>query len=168
MKLFYTLSLAFVSFIAAAQDAPPSITGTLKDRSNEPAPFVAVVLLNKDSAIVKTDIARENGSFAFYNIKDGEYRVATSSVQFKPFVSPRFTLTAASPLNLGDLSLTGSVLELKEVQITAAKQMVEIHPDKTVFNVQGTINSAGNDGMDLLAKAPGIMVDNNDNLIVMG
>jgi iron complex outermembrane recepter protein len=168
MKYIYAFFLLATCFAATAQDSAPSIKGILKDQNGESAPFVAVVLLNKDSVIVKTDVAKENGAFTFLNVKDGEYRIATSSVQFRPFVSPRFTYSASSSHDLGDLTLATSVQQLKEVQITAAKQMVEIHPDKTVFNVQGTINSAGNDGMDLLSKAPGIMVDNNDNLIVMG
>jgi iron complex outermembrane recepter protein len=168
MKYIYVFLLFAVSLVANAQDNAPSIKGILKDQNGESAPFVAVVLLNKDSVIVKTDVAKENGSFSFLNVKDGEYRIATSSVQFRPFLSPRFSYVANTSHDMGEMALAASVQQLKEVQITAAKQMVEIHPDKTVFNVQGTINSAGNDGMDLLSKAPGIMVDNNDNLIVMG
>ncbi len=52
--------------------------------------------------------------------------------------------------------------------MTARRQIVEIKSDRTVFNVEGTINSAGGDGMSLLRKAPGVVVDNNDNIIVMG
>jgi hypothetical protein len=168
MKYIYLTFFISASLLATAQDNAPSIKGILKDQNGESAPFVAVILLNKDSAIVKTDVARDNGSFAFLNVKDGVYRVATSSVQFRPFLSGRFTYAASTSHDMGDIALETSVQQLKEVQVTAAKQMVEIHPDKTVFNVANTINSAGNDGIDLLSKAPGIMLDNNDNLIVMG
>jgi iron complex outermembrane recepter protein len=168
MKYIYVFVLLSATLCASAQDNAPSIKGSVKDQNGESAPFVAVVLLNKDSVIIKTDVAKDNGSFSFLNVKEGEYRIATSSVQFRQYLSPRFSYVANTSHDLGNIALSASVQELREVQITAAKQMVEIHPDKTVFNVQGTINSAGNDGMDLLSKAPGIMVDNNDNLIVMG
>jgi iron complex outermembrane recepter protein len=168
MKYIYVFAFLSATLCATAQDNAPSIKGIVKDQNGESAPFVAVVLLDKDSVIIKTDVAKDNGSFSFLNVKEGEYQIATSSVQFRQFVSPRFSYVANTSHDLGNITLSASVQELKEVQITAAKQMVEIHPDKTVFNVQGTINSAGNDGMDLLSKAPGIMVDNNDNLIVMG
>jgi iron complex outermembrane receptor protein len=46
--------------------------------------------------------------------------------------------------------------------------MVEVKPDRTVFNVEGTINSTGSDAMNLLRKAPGVTVDNNDNVNVLG
>jgi iron complex outermembrane recepter protein len=167
MKLLYTLPLLLATLQTFSQNNP-AITGILKDQNGESAPYVAVVLLNKDSAIVKTDISKDNGSFSFLQVKDGEYRIATSSLQFKTFLSSVFEFKGQQIQSLGELVLTPMVTQLKEVEVTAAKQMVEIHPDKTVFNIQGTINSAGNDGMDLLSKAPGIMVDNNDNLIVMG
>ncbi|MEL6141049.1 MAG: outer membrane beta-barrel family protein, partial [Bacteroidota bacterium] len=43
----------------------------------------------------------------------------------------------------------------------------EVKPDRTVFNVQGTINAVGDNGLDLLRKAPGVTVDNNDNINVL-
>jgi len=166
MRILYSSFFCLFAFGALGQDA--SITGILRDQNGESAPYVAVVLLNRDSAIIKTDISKDNGSFSFYQVKTGEYRVATSSLQFKPYLSRVFEYNGEQARSLGEVILDPTVTELKEVTVTAAKQMVEIHPDKTVFNIQGTINSAGNDGMDLLAKAPGIMLDNNDNLIVMG
>ncbi|MFT5167572.1 MAG: iron complex outermembrane receptor protein, partial [Saprospiraceae bacterium] len=39
---------------------------------------------------------------------------------------------------------------------------------RMVFNVQGTINSTGSDAIELLRKAPGVTVDNNDNINVLG
>ncbi len=51
--------------------------------------------------------------------------------------------------------------------MTAQRALVEIKPDRTVFNVQGTINSAGDNALQLLRKAPGVLVDNNDNISVL-
>ena len=44
---------------------------------------------------------------------------------------------------------------------------METKPDRTIFNVQGTINSAGENGLELLRKAPGVLVDNNNNISVL-
>ena len=46
--------------------------------------------------------------------------------------------------------------------------MVQVLADKTVFNVENTINATGTSGFELLRKAPGVVIDNNDNLIVEG
>jgi outer membrane cobalamin receptor len=51
--------------------------------------------------------------------------------------------------------------------VTTTRAIVEIKPDRTIFNVQGTINAVGSDGLELLRKAPGVTIDNNDNINVL-
>jgi hypothetical protein len=46
--------------------------------------------------------------------------------------------------------------------------MVEIKADKTILNVEGTINAIGTDALDLLRKSPGVLVDKDDNLSLSG
>ncbi len=57
---------------------------------------------------------------------------------------------------------------LAEVSVTAKKPIVEVRADKTILNVEGTINAAGNDALELLRKSPGVMVDKDDNLSLAG
>ncbi|HHS95044.1 MAG TPA: TonB-dependent receptor, partial [Phaeodactylibacter sp.] len=59
-------------------------------------------------------------------------------------------------------------IELQEATVTATRALVEVKADRTVFNVQGTINAVGEDAISLLRKAPGVMVDNNNNISVLG
>ncbi|MBK8052650.1 MAG: outer membrane beta-barrel protein [Saprospiraceae bacterium] len=58
--------------------------------------------------------------------------------------------------------------QLEEVVVTAQRALIEVKADRTVFNVQGTINSAGENGLNLLRKAPGVLVDNNNSISVLG
>ncbi|RZJ34908.1 MAG: hypothetical protein EOO18_08220 [Chryseobacterium sp.] len=46
--------------------------------------------------------------------------------------------------------------------------MVEIKADKTILNVEGTINATGSDALELLRKAPGVLVDRDDNISLSG
>ena len=41
-------------------------------------------------------------------------------------------------------------------------------PDKTVFNVENSINASGSTAFELLQKSPGVLVDNNDNIMLKG
>lgn len=45
---------------------------------------------------------------------------------------------------------------------------MEVRADKTILNVEGTINAVGNDAMELLRKSPGIMIDKDDNISLAG
>ncbi len=59
-------------------------------------------------------------------------------------------------------------IKLEEVQVVAARPLIEVQPDKTVLNVDGSINATGNTALELLRKSPGVVVDNNDNIILAG
>ena len=58
--------------------------------------------------------------------------------------------------------------ELEEVTVVAQRPILEMKPDKMVFNVDGSINASGSDALELLRKAPGVIVDNNDNITLLG
>src|SRR5206468_2729461 len=58
--------------------------------------------------------------------------------------------------------------ELKAVTVTTTKPMVEVKADKTILNVEGTINATGNDALELLRKSPGVTVDKDDNISLSG
>lgn len=77
-------------------------------------------------------------------------------------------LSADETLDLGVLSFAPQAVELQQATVTATRALVEIKPDRTVFNVQGTINSVGSNAIELLRKAPSVNVDNNDNVSVLG
>src|SRR6185295_14680936 len=57
---------------------------------------------------------------------------------------------------------------LQGVTVTSEKPMVEVKADKTIVNVEGTMNAVGNDAMELLRKSPGVTVDKDDNINLAG
>jgi hypothetical protein len=57
---------------------------------------------------------------------------------------------------------------LQGVTVTAKRPMIEVKADKTVFNVEGSINASGSNALELLQKSPGVMVDNNENISMKG
>jgi hypothetical protein len=71
-------------------------------------------------------------------------------------------------LQLDAIRLEQTSQELSQVTIVARKPIVEVRADKTVLNVEGNINAQGQNALELLRKAPGVTVDNNDNINVKG
>jgi iron complex outermembrane recepter protein len=57
---------------------------------------------------------------------------------------------------------------LQEVIVTSKKPPIEVKADKTILNVQGSINASGTDALELLRKAPGVLVDRDDNISMGG
>ena len=66
------------------------------------------------------------------------------------------------------ITLEEEAQNLDEVTVVGEKPMIQVEADKTVFNVQNTINATGTSAFELLRKAPGVIVDNNGGVIVEG
>ncbi len=167
MHYLLTLALTLMGFSLLAQGG--QITGTLQNSEGEAIIFANVALYHaSDSSLVKAEATNDEGTFTLVNIPDGSYWLKASYVGLPDFEQTGVTMTQKQTLNLGTLTFPASVIELETALVKADRALVEIKPDRTVFNVSGTINSAGEDALGLLRKAPGVLVDNNDNITVLG
>lgn len=167
MKYFKLCLVLLVPFFAHSQSA--SIKGQLKDAAGAPVIFANVALFNAaDSVMAKVEPTDENGFFQMNNIAAGTYNLVATNVGMADLRQENIQLAKGQTLDLGVLAFKPAAVELTEVTVSASRTMVEIKPDRTVFNVEGTINSVGADALSLLRKAPGVTVDNQDNVNVLG
>lgn len=167
MKLCYTLLLSLAAFQLLAQNA--NITGKVNDAEGQAVLFANVALFSAtDTSLVKVETTNEKGGFELRGLAAGNYHLQITYVGAKDLWKRNIQLADAQKLDLGLLSFEPASVELAQATVTATRALVEIKPDRTVFNVQGTINSVGADAISLLRKAPGVTVDNNDNINVLG
>lgn len=144
------------------------IKGKLLEDSENPVIFANIALYSQsDSSLVKVETSDNEGIFAFNKIAPSTYYVIATYIGFDDLVINDILL-GGEDLDLGTLTFKTQGVELAEAIVTARRAMVEVKADRTVFNVQGTINSTGSDAIALLRKAPGVTVDNNDNINVLG
>ncbi|MGB0930938.1 MAG: TonB-dependent receptor domain-containing protein [Chitinophagales bacterium] len=169
MKKLITLSLSLILFSFCSQVNAASIKGQLQDSNGEALVFAAVALYNDaDSTLAKVETSDEAGIFQMQGIKAGNYYLQATYVGLSDFKKMGIVLTENQDLDVGILAFEPASVKLQETTVTASRVMVETKPDRTIFNVSGTINSTGSDGISLLRKAPAVMVDNNDNISVLG
>jgi len=167
MKQWITLALLCLCLAGWAQTA--SIQGQLQDEAEAAVAFANVALYTSaDSTLAKVETSDEAGVFALKGLSAGNYYLEATFVGFANLYKTNIKLRDGQQLDLGVLRFTATGVDLQEVSVTARRAMVEVKPDRTVFNVQGTINSVGSDAISLLRKAPGVTVDNNDNVSVLG
>ncbi len=167
MKNFITLFCLFLGVGSYAQNA--SIVGQLQDPDGEAVIFANVALYRAaDSTLAKVETTDETGVFRIRGLAAGTYNLSATYVGASDLWQNGISLTADQQLDLGALKFESTAVELAEATVTATRALVEVKPDRTVFNVQGTINSTGSDAISLLRKAPGVTVDNNDNISVLG
>ncbi len=163
MKNLFTLIFLFFTLFSFGQTT--TIIGEIISSSGEPVAYANVVLLQNEQ-IFKVETTDDNAKFQFVNIPQGIYQLNASFIGYDD-ISQEIVVQEEA-LNLGVLEMTVSSVELETAVVTARRALVEVKPDRTVFYVEGTINSAGDNVMGLLRKAPGVVLDNNDNITVLG
>jgi iron complex outermembrane recepter protein len=173
MKYFNYVIILFIllqcfSHSTMAQQNQAQIAGYVYNPDKEPALYSTVVLLNKDSVLVKGAFSQEDGSYVLENIAPGNYFVQIRNVEFETYVTPPITINSSEKKVLDPIVLSPAVNQLGEVVVSAEKALIEIHPDKMVFNVSASANASGNNGLELLSKAPGVIVDMDNNIILQG
>lgn len=162
---FLILILTFFSIGISAQDH--SLTGTVVDETGLEVSYANIILNSQpDNSMLQMSVSDLDGKFLFQDLASGNYSLDISFIGMEP-------RTIDLEINnddadLGTISLNLSSIQLETTVITARRPIIEVRADKTVLNVDGTINSAGDNALGLLRKAPGVLVDNNNNISVMG
>lgn len=164
-----TLFITLLFCLALSARAQSIISGTVRDSGGEAVAFANAILFNAvDSQMVKAEITDMDGLFNLTGLSRGTYRLKVSFVGYAPFESGEFTLGDNAVKTFDSILLQPDENVLEAVEITTERALIEVQPDKTVFNVEGSVNATGNTALELLRKAPGVMVDNDDNIILLG
>ena len=163
-----TLSLVSISLFCAIASAQ-QVSGIVKDEQGKGLEKSTVSLLNaKDSSIVKLGVTNGDGKFSMNTSKTGRFLISISHVGYNRQFSKVFEVSGSGDVNLPEFNLAKNTGELKGVTVVTQKPMVEVRADKTIVNVEGTINAVGNDALELLKRSPGVMVDKDDNISLAG
>jgi len=157
----------YVSYAIAQEKQTFSLKGTLASEQAAKFDGVAIHLLNaNDKSLVKLESPGADGAFIFEKIKEGNYLLITQSMNFVKYESPVITLN--KDVDFGKIMLKSTSKNLKEITVTATKPFVQQQFDKTVLNVSSSITAVGSTALEVLAKAPGITLDQNDNIAMRG
>ena len=163
--LMLLLSAGLITSATRAQ----KISGTVADDQGKGLEKTTVSLLKaKDSSAVKFGATDKSGSYTFITNNTGSYIVKVTHVGYQPVFSKSFDVAAGADVTIPALTLVKAAQTLSGVSVSSQKPMVEVKADKTILNVEGTINSTGNDALELLRKAPGVLVDKDDNISLAG
>lgn len=85
------------------------------------------------------------------------------------FALPLLLLTAKALGQTGNAGKEDTAARtMKTVTVTGSKRLIEIQPDKTVLNVDASPAAIGQNALDYLRQAPGVVVDAADNIGLAG
>ncbi len=171
MNKFFSLLAAMSIVLSSNAQTGGKISGSIKDGGNQKIIDAATITLLKstDSSWVKAAVTDKEGNFSFENLKNGSYLLlATSIGHAKTYSGPLNISDAQNSIGVGVLQLVPTSKSLKEVVVTSKKQLIERKLDKTIVNVDAAISNAGTTALEVLEKAPGVMVDKDGNISLKG
>lgn len=169
MKKTIILGLAIL-FAITTYAQHISITGKVVDDASQPVELATIQLLNaSDSSMVRTALSSDQGRFVFQEVSKGSYFVEVGMVGFEKATSRLIVVDGQSTtVGLPDITLFANSTAIAEVAIVAQRPLIERRPDMMVVNVENSPLAAGNTAMDILERSPGVTVDKDDNISLMG
>lgn len=146
------------------------VTGVIVDANNIPLQYASVnVKKVTDSTTVQYGITDAEGKFMLDNIPFGKYFVEIQYVGYQKSTSAPFTISKESAVyKIPKYKMDNKNTEIGEVVIRAQKDMLQTNLDKTVFNVESSINATGQTAVEVLEEIPSVSVDVEGNVSLRG
>lgn len=146
------------------------VMGSIVDASGTPLQYASInVKKVTDSMTVQYGITDADGKFSLDNIPFGKYFVEIQYVGYQKSSSAPFSITKDNAVyKIPKYKMTDKNSELGEVVIRAQRDMLQTNLDKTVFNVESSINSTGQTAVEILEEIPSVSVDVEGNVSLRG
>lgn len=161
MNRFTFIVLLLAGFAAPAFAQNAQITGSVVDSVTREAVVGAYVAVSRNTPDAKPEYVTTdvNGKFTFTGLaKQVSYLVKVSYLSYKDFTR---TVTISKDIeNLGTITLTEAVANLKEVKVVGQVTAIEQKGDTTQFNAAAFKTNPDATTEDLIQKMPGITVTN--------
>lgn len=161
--LFFALPLC----ADAARQETVELKGMVLDKATgKGLGWATVVLRLKDGAPAGGVSCDENGQFSI-SAKPGEYILTGSLIGYRDTQS-RISLDKDCSNAPVRILLEEDSSMLASAKVTGKVRLIEMKADKLVMNVSQSAFAQGSDALEILKKAPGVIVDQNGNVKLNG
>lgn len=146
------------------------VSGSIVDENGVPLPYASVnVKKVSDSTTVQYGITDNDGKFFLDGIPFGKYYVEIQSIGYQKSKSAPFVISKENAVyKIPKYKMSDKNTELETVVIKAQRDMLQTNLDKTVFNVESSINATGQTAVEVLEEIPAVSVDMEGNVSLRG
>ncbi len=146
--------IALFSLCPLWMSAQVQLKGKVKN-NQEPIAWANVILLNAEGKPTTGDLTKEDGTFSL-QVTTGTYKLKISFVGYEPLEKD---LWIEKDTDLGTLQLKQQGNNLNEV-VVAKKKLIEYRADRLIFNVENSVMANGGSASNVIATAPGVLIQN--------
>ncbi|HYO23103.1 MAG TPA: outer membrane beta-barrel protein, partial [Flavisolibacter sp.] len=170
-RLFLTVFLFGILCYPAFAQSKGAVSGTVTSNQKLSLSEAATIALlqAKDSSAVFSALPGQNGNFQFEHIPYGKYLIRVSAVGHQTAFSRVFVVDASrEAIQLPPIQLLVQPRAMTAVMVSTKKPLIEHKIDRTVVNVEASVTNTGATAMEVLEKAPGVIVDRDGNISLKG
>lgn len=163
-------AIIFLFFFSPALAQQGSLSGQVADGKGAPLPYATIALLKaEDSTLATSIISSKDGKFSLTAPQGGRYLLRFTAIGFMQQTTDVFEVTGAGfSKDFGSITLKEDSKAMKEVSVTALRPTIIQKADRMVVNVEGSAMVAGSNAYDVLAKSPGVFIDQDGNIQLNG
>ena len=151
---------------AAISLSATTISGYIHTTEGSALPFVTVSLLRPDSSLVTGTISGDDGSFRLVLSPSSGKEKYILKASYIGYETQCVNLSAETDTLI--IRLHEESEQLAEIVVLQKAPLVERRMDKIVMNVASSPFAVGNNGKDILKKAPGVHIDRKGKITVNG
>lgn len=157
-----------LAVVRTAQAQQGEVNGHVFNDQQEPLGQVSIYIRTaKVGALMKTGVTDEQGRYVIAGMPDGVFVVEASSVGYEAFKSAPISVAGTS-VTVDDITLNVQSQAIGEVTVEGQLPLVQQRDGKLVLNVENSTLAAGNNALDVVQRAPGVSIDKDENLQLMG
>lgn len=173
MNNYYRIFLGII-FLSLSQfgfaQTNGNISGQLEDEKGLGVSYANIALLKAaDSSLITGTVTDDAGNFEIKSPASGKYFLRISAIGFTNHETEAFSISNAdNSRNFGTIILKEDIQQLEEVKVQSLRPTIVNEVDKMVVSIEGTALAAGSSAFDILAKAPGVWIDQDGNIQLNG
>ncbi len=126
----------------------------------------ATIMLTKNDSLITGTKSKNDGSFVIKQRIEGSYVL---KIQYVGYHSKLIIVDLKNEnIDLSKINMSLSQIVLSEVKVIGKKPFIEFLDDRVSMNVSESITGVGGNVLDILKKAPYIMIDMNGAVTLKG
>jgi hypothetical protein len=167
-SLIATALLLTTGFAPFAQ--PGSVTGKLTDEKGAAVPNANIVLLKQPgNHLAGGSTSAADGKFSIRITAAGSFLLRVNALGFAEFKTEIFVVgDSTTSKEMGMVLLKTEVKQLQDVSVNSLRPAITQKADRMVVNIEGTAMAAGSTAYSVLAKIPGVFIDQDGNIQLNG
>ncbi|HKJ06202.1 MAG TPA: carboxypeptidase-like regulatory domain-containing protein, partial [Flavobacteriaceae bacterium] len=143
------------------------ISGKVIDvETKKPLEYATVVFKDKESSRIQCGAVTNSRGFFSIEVSEGNYEV---TVEYISYLKRKLNLSYINKSHhIGNINMSVDVNALEEVEVVGEKKVIEIKPQKLVYNVSKDVSAAGGSISDVISNIPSVSETSDGSFSVLG